>query len=206
MTEIRSLGTNEELIHKKRIEITNKAIKLFLRKGFDRVTTHEIAKACNMATGGIYRYIGAKDDILHLIATNSAIEMQQFVKLVGHPKNNDLIILLKNSIKHYFILLDAGLDANLFCNREMLHFSHVDRQTLLKTQEEFVAYFEEILKQGMKNGIFKVKNPNLVAHNIVVLGFDWCLRNWYLKTRYSLSQYTKLQTELILQNVLPSDE
>lgn len=111
---------------------------------------------------------------------------------------------MKKCIKRYFELLDSSSDANVFCNREILHFSHEDRYLLLKTQEEFVTLFEKIIKQGAEKGIFKVKNPNIVAHNIVVLGADWCLRRWYLKNRYTLEQYTANQIEMVLKNILAS--
>jgi hypothetical protein len=58
-----------------------------------------------------------------------------------------------------------------------------------------------ILERGIKSGKFKVKDPAMAANNIVVLCDMWAFRRWLLKERYTLEQYTREQTDLILAQV-----
>ena len=41
-------------------------------------------------------------------------------------------------------------------------------------------------------------NLELAAHNIVVLGHMWTFRRWYLSHHYSIEDYIRLQTGIIL--------
>jgi hypothetical protein len=42
------------------------------------------------------------------------------------------------------------------------------------------------------------RSLELTAHNIVVLGHMWTFRRWFLTRHYSIEDYIKLQTKLIL--------
>jgi len=62
-----------------------------------------------------------------------------------------------------------------------------------------VAACERLLKWGVEEGEFKVDNPTLVAHSIIVLGHMWVIRRWFLREHCTLEEYIREQTELILE-------
>ena len=58
-----------------------------------------------------------------------------------------------------------------------------------------------ILRKGMESGEFKIDNPLLMAHNVIVLGHMWAVRRWYLSRVCTLEDYIKAQTQLFLNRI-----
>jgi len=61
-----------------------------------------------------------------------------------------------------------------------------------------VAACEKLLRWGVEAGEFKIDNPTVVAHNIIVLGHMWAIRRWFLRKCCTLEEYIREQAELIL--------
>jgi AcrR family transcriptional regulator len=199
---IRTYSKDENLVKERRALIVKNALKLFLQKGYDRTTIRELAKSCGITEGAIYRYIGTKDDILHLLLLDTTVAfIEDFLNGLGGVNTVDA---LGECIKIYYTWCNDAADNNIFYNREINNFSVADRHTLLKSQADYIQFFEKLIKQGVSEGVFKVRSPILVAHNIVMQGFDWGLRRWFLHSFFTLEQYIKLQTELVMQLVLAS--
>jgi len=198
---IRAYSNDEHLILERRSQITKYAIKLFLDKGFQNTTTRLLSKASKIPEGTIYRYIGSKNDLLHLICIEKSDAGEYLEKLI--EKNNELSVsqLLKMCIEVYLTAEDADRDYIVFFNREIKNFSPDDRRLLLKDEMAITEAFEKLLLKGISTGEFKITNPKLIAHNITMLGQIWPLHHWYLKRDYSLNQYIEEQTQLILKQI-----
>jgi len=109
---------------------------------------------------------------------------------------------LRSCIAEYFRTQDTAADYLSFFNREIAHFSREDRQTLLKGQMEVQSFFEQLLQEGVNTGEFKVDEPVLLSHNILMAGHDWVVRSWFLRQHHTLEEYTEEQTEMILRLIL----
>lgn len=75
---------------------------------------------------------------------------------------------------------------------------------VLKKEEEITSLFEEILQRGIRDGTLTL-DPSVVklmAHNIMVLGQMWTFRRWSLKRLYTLEEYTRHQTALLLNQCI----
>jgi AcrR family transcriptional regulator len=200
LNSIRTYSTNEQLVKERRSLIVSKALKLFLRKGYDRTTIRELAKSCGMTEGAIYRYIGSKDDILHLMLLDTRVNIiEDYLKDLGKINTIDA---LKQCIKIYYTWCNGAADNNIFFNREINNFSESDRHTLLQSQADYIHFFEKLIKRGVAEGVFKTKSSLLIAHNIVMQGFDWGLRRWFLRSYFTLDNYIKLQTEIVMNLIL----
>jgi len=200
--EIRTYSNNTELINERRQQILQGAIDIFLRKGFNATTLRDISQATGFSIGNIYRYIGSKDDLLHLLCQVRSHAREGLEKIAAEHKNQDIIVLLKDCIRYHFTVGDASRNFNLFFNREIYHFSPADRHILLESQIQVVDFFKEILDHGVAQGVFQIRSTQAMAHNILMLGHDWGLRYWYLSKHFSLEQYTDIQTEFILKQIL----
>lgn len=198
--EIRAYSDNEALVRKRRNHIVQCAIKLFYKKGYNVTTIRELAKACGMSEGNIYRYIGSKADILHLTCQlfNRSEQLKQLLPKLANLSRTDA---LRHSIKEFFSWHEDENDQErvLFFNREIRNFPAEDRRILLKDQEDIQEFFQNLLIEGIKAGEFKDDNPTLTAHNILMFGHDWALRRWFLKKRFTFDEYTKKQTDVILK-------
>lgn len=198
---IRTYSSDEHLVRERRAHIASCAVKLFARKGFKATTMRELAKACGMAPGALYHYFGTKDDVLHIIVSNAAVGgglMKNYLRRLG---NVSVTEALAACIREYYRWADTDQDNYLFFNREMLSFTHEDRIALLKSQVDITGVFEELLIQGTGKGEFKCDYPTVMAHNIVIQGFDWAMRRWYFKNRVTLQEYTDIEIELLFRQL-----
>lgn len=200
--KIRSYSDNEALVSERRKHIAECALKLFLEHGYKATTTRQIAEESGMSEGNVYRYVGRKVDILHLIATqkSSLVDMlRDHLRKLGDVRPMDA---LRACIAEYFRTQDEAADYIFFFDREIGHFSQEDRRTLLKGQTDVQSFFEQLLQEGIDAGEFQVDDPVLLSHNVLMAGHDWVTRRWFLRRHYSLEEYTEKQTEMIVRLIL----
>jgi len=198
---IRTLIKNESLVQERRQQILDGAIEVFLRKGYKAARLREIAEACGMSEGAIYRYIGTKDDLLHLICGNRARGVEGLDAVLAATGNVTAKDALITCVRYHFQVGDRSRDYNLFFNREIRHFSSDDRRVLLDSQVKILDFFKNLLEKGIHSGEFQMRSPLAVAHNILMLGHDWGLRRWFLSQYFTLEEYTDIQIELLLKQI-----
>ena len=200
--QVRAYTHNEKLIQERREHIMQCALGVFLRKGYKATTVKDLAEACEMPEGTIYRYIGSKDDLLHLLCLKRARGRERLEQALVTAGDLTVTDALKTTLRVYFGMGDSGRDINLFFNREIRYFSSQDRRFLLEAQSSVTEFFKSILEKGIASGEFQMRSPLAVAHNILMLGHDWGLRRWFLSQYFTLEEYTEIHTELILKQIM----
>lgn len=200
--EIRRSITNTELLTKRREEIVLKSAKVFLKKGFDGTTVQELAKAMGMTVGGLYRYIGSKEDILRLI-----LEYMDFQnkKITNHTDITDKLSpveALKMGIETFYKLVDELKPFYNFLNHVMVNLSPENRKKIVHSELATIGLFERIIIRGLDSGVFNVEDPSYLAHLIVLTGHGWANRSWFLKGRYTIEQYITMNTHLFLKQIM----
>ena len=196
---IRTYVENEELVRQRREHIAQCAIRVFFEKGYKGATTRQLAKACGMSEGALYRYIGSKSDILHLICTRALTSrpiLERFRSELGDISPTESLC---RCIERYFLMEHEGADSVIFFGREIQNFSHEDRGAILRSQVDLVKFFESLLVEGINAGEFQIDNRTLMAHDIVMRGQDYALRRWFLKKLFTLQEYTQNYIKLILK-------
>jgi len=193
---------NEELINIRRQELVNAAVKLFVNKGFHKTTVREIAKEFGMSMGALYDYIRTKEDILFLVCDYifKSVSDKLQVSMVGEKDAKEK---LKNAIRDYFIIIDSIQDYTLLLYQETKSLDRKDRNYVLSAEMELTKIFEKILAQGIKEKTFNIdkRTAKIVANNIMVQGQMWSFRRWVAQKNYSLNNYTKIQTDLIINAI-----
>ena len=193
---------NSELVNSRRQMIVARAIELFLKNSYHATTTNEIASACGMSEGSLYRYIGSKQDILHLIAQATLRSSGILERRLEDASRNDVVTALREYIRERITAKDQVRDQNMFLNREIQNFPSEDRRALLQSVVTNVRSFERLLTKGVELGIFKVRSPLLLAHHILMFGQNWSQRRWFLGQHFTLEEYVRLCTEDILDLIL----
>ncbi len=204
MTEnlIRTFSDDKALVDERRKQIIKTASSLFIKKGYDRTTIRELAKALNCSTGSLYHYIGSKDDILRLVL-NFSTDRNQFILRYISKNTAKLgpVQALQKSIKVFIESIDEYQDMHIFLNHIMVDLKPQDREIVYENQGDRIKYFADLLRKGIETGEFNSNNPELAAYNIVVIINNWASRRWFLRKRYSLEEYISVQTELILKMI-----
>jgi len=161
-----------------------------------------------MAPGNIYRYVGSKEDILHLLCRTAHERTERFRDSLD--KNADTAVsvvdVLKQSIRDYLKWSDDYADAYLFYDRNVQSLCPEDRDTVRDMWDQTVRSFANVIRRGIAKGEFKVRDPQLLAHNIASLGHDWALRKWYLGKTHSQQDFADKQVQMIMASVFTTDK
>lgn len=198
MREVRTYSSDTDLVKERRQHIVRTAVELIVKKGYNRTSTRELATALGMSSGGLYHYIGSKDDILYLIVNFTSDLTQILLDNCKKFKNGSVRQRLEECIRLYITGADHDRNFFNFINHVMLSLPLSDRRIVYKNESRIVDYFESLLQEGVSDGEFREHDCKCVAHNIVAITNAWANRGWYLNKYYTLDQYIKEQTEALL--------
>ncbi len=198
---MRTYSSNESLVRERRSHIVKCAIKVFYDKGYRGTTIRDLAKACGMAQGALYHYIGSKDDILHLICEMRAGGAEPLRSVLDNLRDASAANALKKCTEAWIRMEDVEAYEIVFFNREIGNFTHEDRRMLLHSQVDVQQFFEQLLTEGVKKGEFEVDSIPLVAHHLLMMGQDWPLRKWFLKNLFTLEEYIAKEIQFLMDAI-----
>ena len=201
--DIPTLVKDAELVAKRRRQIVDAAVGLFVGKGFHQTTTREIAAAAGFSIGTLYEYIKSKEDVLYLVcdAIHSDVETRLRQDVDESATGREALV---SAIGSYIKVCDRLQDHVLLIYQESSSLRRDSLKYVLANEERITAIFEEILRRGLADGTLHLDGPRateLMAHNIAVLGHMWTFRRWFLSRHYSLDEFIRLQTSLILSEL-----
>ena len=191
---------NPELIERRRHQIIDAAVQLFIENGFHKTTTRQLARAAGISIGSLYEYIESKEDILYLVcdAIHAEIERGVAEAMNRSPGGQHS---LAEVIREYFLVCNRMNDHILLIYQETRSLPAQWRKRVLENEVRITGIFIGVLAQLLSNGELPSMNDRqveLVAHNITVLGHMWTFRRWFLARHYSIEDYIELQTGFIL--------
>ncbi len=198
--DVPSQVKNPDLVTRRRLQIVDASVKLFIEKGFHKTTTREIAKASGISTGLLYEYVRSKEDVLFLVCDAIHVEVENAVADAIQRASYDGDVL-PAVIREYFLVCDRMSDHILLVYQETRTLPPHWRKRVLQNEVKLTSIFIKILKQLTEPSDLPKIDPaaiELAAHTITVLGHMWTFRRWFLARRYSIDDYIRLQTEFIL--------
>jgi AcrR family transcriptional regulator len=203
LTRIKDIPTqvkNPDLVERRRRQIADAAVRLFIEKGFHKTTTRQIAGASGFSIGSLYEYFASKEDILYLVCELIHAEVERGVT-EAMSKATGGQDALAAVIREYFKVCDRMSDFILLIYQESQSLPSQWQRRVLENELRITGLFVEALARIAATGALPnldERTIELVAHNIVVLGHMWTFRRWYLGRHYSIGDFTTLQTEFIL--------
>jgi len=144
----------------------------------------------------------AQQDMVDLSDVDRAAILGTIRNLPAHADVRPGLEKLKAAIHAYYQIMGDIDDSILLLYRESQSLDQAGRRMIMRREEDVRRIFEEALAQGMEEGIFRVENPKLIAHDILVLGQMWGLKRWSLRKDLGLGEFTKLQMGLVLSGIL----
>ena len=72
------------------------------------------------------------------------------------------------------------------------------KSRVMQLEVEISGILGKIIEEGMQKGVFKNIDVDLMAYNIMMMGYMWILKRWHFKHRLNLDQFIDLQLETIL--------
>ncbi|MDM8525193.1 TetR/AcrR family transcriptional regulator [Desulfococcaceae bacterium HSG8] len=197
--EIPTQIKNPDLVERRRRQIVDAAVQLFIEKGFHKTTTRQIAAAAGFSIGSLYEYVASKEDVLYMVCDAIHAEVENGVQsaLARSVEGHDA---LTEVIREYFLVCHRMCDHILLLYQETQALPSQWREKVLENEINITGMFMEVLASMGTSGNLPCLDENsveLVAHNISVLGHMWAFRRWFLARHYSIEDYIKLQTDFI---------
>ena len=143
---------DERLIKKRRDQMINGAVKLFIEKGFHRTTTREIARAAGFSIGTLYEYIREKEDVFYLVCDRIYDQVKERLqKFLDTEKTT--IEALRQGIANYFRVVDDMQDEVLVMYQEVKSLPKDALTYVLNKELELVELFAKC-----SGAVWKIKN------------------------------------------------
>ncbi|MDR6225474.1 TetR/AcrR family transcriptional regulator [Desmospora profundinema] len=201
---IPSMVKNRKLVEERRAQIIRGAQELFMRKGFHKTTTREIARECGLSIGTMYEYIQTKEDVLYLVCDHIHSELEARLKEALSETETGRESLMKAMAQHFRVMGELS-DWVLLIYQETKSLPKEARKAILEREKEITALFQEILERGIRDHTLHLDPTSvpLMAHNIMVMGQMWTFRRWALAEHYTLEEFTRRQTAWLLQECTP---
>ncbi|MDI3327566.1 MAG: TetR/AcrR family transcriptional regulator [Alicyclobacillaceae bacterium] len=194
-----------QLVEVRRQQIVDAAVDLFIKKGFHRTTTREIARESGMSIGALYEYVESKEDVLYLVCENIHNTLEARLRDTLKEAQNGRETL-RLAIRQYLYVMDDMQDDVLLIYQESKSLPPESLRYVLRKEEQITGIFEDILRRGLEDGSLQLdpRAVTLMAHNIIVLGQMWAFRRWVLRRHYDLEDYIRVQTSLLLNELMDS--
>lgn len=149
-----------------RQQILHAALMTFARKGYDGASIRDIAQQAELSLSALYYYFPSKQDALFALISQAYTTYNETASRVLRQAGSDVAAQVAYWVQHLVsyrctnimysrvILLEAGrLDGERYT--EVRHL-----------QNEARALFENVVAQGMRDGLFDVDDPVLTTRTI----------------------------------------
>jgi AcrR family transcriptional regulator len=189
-----------ELVERRRRQIIDAAVPLFVKQGFHKTTTRQIARAAALSVGSLYEYVTSKEDILYLVCESIHAEVEHGVTDALQRASGARNVLAE-VVREYLRVCHRMSDFILLVYQETGALPDQWQKRVLENELRITGLFVQVLARLKDDGELPrlaERNLDLVAHNISVLGHMWIFRRWFFARHYSLEDYTAQQTEFIL--------
>jgi AcrR family transcriptional regulator len=200
-TAIPTQVKDPDLVERRRRQIADAAVHLFIKKGFHKTTTRQIARTAEISIGSLYEYFNCKEDILYLVCDFIHSEMEQGVANAMAKATGGRDALAK-VIREYFMVCHRMSDFILMIYQETQSLPRQWQKRVLENELRITGLLVSVLARLSQSGELPhldKRSIELTAHNIVVMGHMWTFRRWFLAKHYSIEDYVKLQTAAILR-------
>lgn len=165
----------EEEYTAKRNEILDVALQLVYSKGYEKMTIQDILDQLKISKGAFYHYFDSKVDVLEAVIERMANEEVEpvFLSIVQDPHLSAL-----DKLHHYFDMSTRWKTSQKAFVIELVKVWYSDenalaRQKMLaRTVEHMGPFFTEIIKQGIQEGVFTSRYPEIASRVTINLIYD----------------------------------
>ena len=205
-SEVPTLVKDPDLVERRRREIVDAAVKLFVENGFHKTTTRQIARAAGFSIGTLYEYVASKEDVLYLVCDAIHAEVERGVaEVMGEATEG--WEALRGVIREYFLVCDRMSDHILLIYQETKSLTPQWQKKVLENEVRITGLFKGALEAlCSREGLAGPDDESLelMAHNIMVLGHMWTFRRWFFRRRFRIEDYISHQTDLIMRELTGS--
>jgi len=165
----------EEEYTARRNEILDAALRLVYSKSYEKMTIQDILDQLHMSKGAFYHYFDSKVAVLEAVIERMATEQVKpmFLSIVQDPQLPAL-----EKLHQYFYMSTNWKTSNKAFLIQLMKNWYSDenalaRQKMLtRTAEHMGPFFTEIIKQGVREGVFSTPYPEVASEVTINLMYD----------------------------------
>jgi AcrR family transcriptional regulator len=181
----------------RRDHLIKTAAKLFAKKGFERTTVRDIAKAVGMQSGSLFHHFKNKEEILYSVMKEVIFlhtsRMQEIEKTTKEPQEK-ILALIKVELE---AVLGETHDAMSILVSEWRSLSVENQEKILKLRNIYEQIWLTALEEGKSAGLV-ISDPFIVRRFLTgALGWTF---NWFqLEGTMSLDELANEALRLVIK-------
>ena len=166
-------------------KIIDTAVELFHRKGYRSTTLDDVSRELGVTKAALYHYVSSKEKLLSVIYIQALENIFRNVFPISEedlPPDEKLRRIIRNHVKE-IIIQSLPMFAVFFSEENQL--PKEEFQKIRDEKKKYTKIIEEIIEEGISNGIFRKVDPRLQAYAIIGM-CNWVYK-WYKPehTRYT---------------------
>ena len=164
----KGIPLTEEELDRRRHEIFNAAVKLFIEKGFNETSMREIAEAARVGKSTLYDYFPSKEEILiaYIIdeVDHSTAAAEEILALdLGTGKK------FRHIMRNHLEYMLANKSLFLKITFEAQRLSYESQQRIQVHRHAYQDMLAILVEEGIQNGEFRPVNPLLAVRSMLSL-------------------------------------
>jgi len=173
-------------VNERKEEVYSAITQIIAEKGLSEVSTTEVAKKLGVTQPAIYKYFSSKDEMIVYYLDYLEQQLKEILNKAKEKRSEEE--KLRTIYREYLAFIERTriIPRIIFSDVIYLGNNH-KRERLKKIIDSFEGDIKEIIKTGIKNGVIKKLEPELLLRFFIgcILSavLDWMLCNM----SYSLS-------------------
>lgn len=179
----------ERVAVKNLVRIIDSTLRLASSKGFHAMSLRDLCADSGFSIGGLYAYIRNKDDLIRLIQHHGFILTRRtmLVYTAGIASSEEKLF---EAIKTHLYLSELMLAWFSFSFMEAKSLPQKEKKAAIAIELEIENIFFDILRVGIKAGVFRPIDARLMSSLIKAMMQDWYLkRRKYRNQDVSVTEY-----------------
>jgi AcrR family transcriptional regulator len=166
----------------RREEILKAAERVFAEKGFHSSTVAEIAKEAEFAIGTLYQFFQNKEDLYYTMMIEKFDLLYSTLRTEVN-KSKKCVEKLKLLVEAMFSFVEENVDFFKIFSMELNvlkpSMENKLREQLILKHFAYIKLMSDVIKEGMREGIFKKGNPDDYSSTLSgmmnIFSFNWIL-------------------------------
>lgn len=181
-------------------KIFRATFRLANSKGFQAMSLRDLSRETSISMGGLYAYIGSKDDLASVI---EGVMRQYIEAVVGSLVAAELapVHRLKAIIFGELYMIELMNPWYYFCYMELKGLPREQQRQAMDLEQKFDSILIDAFHAGMEQGQFSCDQPELLAPQVTASMQQWYLKYWKFKNS---GLTTEQFATFIFNNVLGS--
>lgn len=188
--------SNSALVVERHDQLVKATTELFLRQGFHKTSVRQIAAAAGWQMGTLYLYVNQKEDVLFLITKAIMNQLSEGLQAVESGATPSETLWIASD--YFFTAVDRMRNEISLLYRESASLLPHQLEELKQSEIKERDHFAKIIRAGIATGEFEAPvEPELFAHDIIMLAHMWALKGWTLSKSFEFEEYKTSQMKLL---------